>query len=112
MTMEETRRQEARNAAALYAPAPNGSLLTHAIVGLSIAVVLMFAIAGFYEVDFLRLPILAVGLALSAGLAGVATNRVRTGRHRRAVENEYQRRSLWTELCLPGAPSPTPQGIE
>lgn len=90
--MEKTRRQEARNAAALYAPAPNGSMLTHAVVGLSIAVMLMFAIAGFYGVDFFRLPMLAVGLALAAGVAGVVTNRVRTGRNLRAIEDEYQSR--------------------
>lgn len=112
MTTDKARHQEARNAAALYAPSPNGSMLTHAIVGSSIAVMLMFAIAGFYGVDFLRLPILAVGLALAAGLVGVATNRVRTGRNRRAVESEYQRRSVWTELRLPRAPSSTPQGTE
>jgi len=112
MTMEKARRQEARNAAALYAPSPNGSMLTHAIVGSSIAVMLMFAIAGFYGVDFLRLPILAVGLALAAGLAGVVTNRVRTGRNRRAVESEYQSRSVWTELPLSREPSSNPQGVE
>ncbi|KFL32653.1 hypothetical protein JP75_00380 [Devosia riboflavina] len=93
MTKENTRRQEARNAAALYAPAPNGSMLTHAIVGFSIAVMLMFAIAGFYGVDFFRLPMLAASLALVAGLAGIATNRVRTRRNRRAIENEYQSRA-------------------
>lgn len=112
MTMEKARRREARNAAALYAPVPNGSMLTHALVGSSIGVMLMFAIAGFYGVDFLRLPILAMGLALAAGLAGVATNRVRTGRNRRAVESEYQRLSVWAELHLSRAPSSNPQGVE
>ncbi|MET0436118.1 MAG: hypothetical protein ABW043_01350 [Devosia sp.] len=94
MRGDQNRRKEARQAASLYAPAPNGSILTHAFVGLSIAVMLMFAIAGFYGVDFVSLPALALGLALAAAAAGVATNRVRTARNRLAIENEYKSRGV------------------
>lgn len=90
MRGDQNRRQKAQRAASLYAPAPNGSVFTHAFVGLSIAVMLMFAISGFYGVNFLSLPVLAMGIALASGLAGVAINRVRTARNRLAIENEYQ----------------------
>ena len=112
MTTESNRRQKARNAAERYAPAPNGSMLTHAVVGLSIAVMLMFVIASFYGVDFSRLPILAAGLALAAGGAGIAVNRIRTGRNRRAIENEYRSQGAQAgPYPRPGPPS-TPQGSE
>jgi hypothetical protein len=49
---------------------------------------------------------------LAAGLAGVATSRVRTGRNCRAVESEYHRRSVSAEPWVPCPSSTAAQGIE
>lgn len=66
-------------------PAPQGSVFIYSIVGLSLALVSLYAVSGFYQIDLLRFPSLVVGIVVCAMVAGIVLHGFRKARHRAAA---------------------------
>ena len=65
-------------------PAPNGSVLTYALIGASLAAVTLLAFAGFYDIDLLSHPAPVAGVTALALAGGAIMHFLQAARHRAA----------------------------
>ncbi|GEM_PF-1303498 len=66
-------------------PPPGGSVLTYGVVGSVSAILLLAAVAGFYELDLTRHVVPVAGMMALAAAGGIALHVARTQRHLAAL---------------------------
>ena len=89
---ETVRRANARAAAAIYAPRPDGSMLTYGVIAVSVLAMALVAVSGFYQIDMLSQPLPLVAAGIIAFIGGCAVRIWMKRRHTAAFEAEYARR--------------------
>lgn len=88
---DEIRRDAARRRAEVYAPRPTDTRFMYGIIAVSMLLVGMAVIGGFYGVDLWTSPWLIALLVALAALVGLLVRRLRMRRHRTAHRQEYDR---------------------
>ena len=101
--LEIERRENARDAANVYAPVPESSSIMYGFVATVLLAVFLWFVGKFYGLDLLRHPIsIGVGLILIF-IGGVLLRRRRKHQHNRAFDTEYERGGSTERIVAPPA---------
>jgi len=87
----EVRREAARERAEAYAPRPQDTRFMYGTIAVSVLLIGMAVIGGFYDVDLWTRPWIIVLLVALAAAIGLLIRRLRMRRHRSAHRQEYDR---------------------
>ncbi len=91
---DEKRRNKARIVAEAYAPRPVSSPFMYGIVGVSLAVLALAVLAGFYDFDPFAYPIPALAGLLAAFGGSLVLRWLRSRQHDVAHRREYNKTRL------------------
>lgn len=84
-----SRTRKAEEAAASYAPSPNGSALTYGLIAASLVFIGALVVGAFYAVDIIANPWPLVGTTGVVFLLGAAVRIWKRRVNRKAVATEY-----------------------
>ena len=87
---DRVRREEAQSRAEAYAPRPKDTRLTYVVIAVSMLLIGMVAIGGFYSIDLWKDPAVVVLLAVLVAIAALALRWRLMHRHNRAHRDEYE----------------------
>jgi cytochrome c-type biogenesis protein CcmH/NrfG len=86
---DRVRQKEARDRAEVYAPKPKDSRLMYGVVAVSVLLLALISVGGFYAIDVWNHPLLVGALGAGAVLAALVLRRLRAQRHDTAHRFEY-----------------------